>query len=123
HAPGRDLFHDRLLLGARAETREQLDRDRKGGEPPLESAVVLVREDRRRREESDLLAVEHRLEGRPHGDLRLAVADVAAEEPIHRLALLHVALDVRDRLSLVRSLLVLEGVLELLLPRRVARKR
>ena len=121
--PVRDLRDDVLLLGARAEAREQLDRDREGREPPLERPEVLVGEDRRRRQHGDLLAVEDRLERRAHGDLRLAVADVAAQQPVHGLGRLHVALDVGDRLRLVGRLDVLEGVLELLLPRRVLRER
>ena len=64
-----------------------------------------------------------RLERGAHRDLGLAVADVAAEEAVHRLGRLHVALDVGDRLGLVRRLDVLERVLELLLPRRVSSRR
>ena len=117
--PVGDLLDDRLLLRARAEAREQLDRHREGGEAALERPEVLVGEDRRRREQRHLLAVEHGLEGGAHGDLGLAVADVAAEQAVHRLRRLHVALDVGDRLRLVGRLVVLERVLELLLPRRV----
>ena len=110
-------FPDRVrLLRARAETREQLDRHREGGEAAAEGAEVLVGEDRGRREHGDLLAVQDGLEGRAHRDLGLAVTDVAAEEPVHRLVRLHVALDVGDRLRLVGGLDVLEGVFELLLP-------
>ena len=121
--PVRDARDDVLLLRARAEAREQLDRDGKGGEPPLEGAEVLVGEDRRRRQHGDLLAVEDRLEGGAHGDLRLAVADVAAQQPVHGLLRLHVPLDVGDRLRLVGRFDVLEGVLELLLPGRVLGER
>ncbi len=121
-APSATLRHDLLLLRARAKPREQLDRDGKGREPPQERPEVLVREHRRRREEGHLLAVEHGLEGRAHGDLRFPVADIAAEEPVHRPVGLHVALHVGDGLRLVRRLGVLEGVLELLLPGRVLRE-
>ncbi len=122
-APLRDLRHDLLLLDARPEAGEELDRDRKRRETPAEGPEVLVGQHRRRREHRHLLSVEHGFEGRAHRDLRLAVPDVAAEEPVHRLVRLHVALDVRDRLRLIRGLRVLEGVLELFLPRRVLRKR
>ena len=108
---------------ARAEPREQLDRDGERGEPPLERAEVLVGEDRRRRQHRDLLSVEDGLEGRAHADLRLAVPDVAAQQPVHGFFRLHVALDVGDRLRLVGRLDVLEGVLELLLPGRVLGER
>jgi hypothetical protein len=74
-------------------------------------------------EDGDLLAVLHRLERGPHGDLGLAVADVAADEPVHRDRALHVGLDLVDGAQLVGRLDVGEGVLELALPRGVGRRR
>ncbi len=62
---------------------------------------VLEGQHRRRRQERDLLAVHHGLERRAHGHLGLAVADVAAQQPIHRRRRLHVALDVVDRRGLI----------------------
>src|SRR5262249_8051829 len=105
---------DLLALLRRAEAREEVDRDGKRGEAPLQRPEVLVREDRRRREEGRLLPVEDALEDRAHRDLGLPVADVAAEEAVHRLLRLHVALDVLDRRDLVRRLRELERLLELL---------
>ena len=67
-------------------------------------------------QDRDLLAVLHRLERRPHRDLGLAVADVAADQPVHRDRPLHVALDLVDGAELVRGLHVREGVLQLALP-------
>ena len=104
------------VLG-RAEAGEEVDRDRKRREATLQRPEVLVGEDRRRREEGGLLPVEDALEEGPHRDLGLPVADVAAEEPVHRLVRLHVALHVADRRGLVGRLRELERVLELLLPR------
>ena len=69
----------------------------------------------------DLLAVDHGLERRAHRDFGFSVADVAAEQPIHRRRRLHVARDVGDRALLVGRQLVLEDVGELLLPVRVRR--
>ncbi len=80
---------------------------------------MLVREQSRRREDRDLLAVLDRLERRPDRDLGLAEADVAAHEPIHRVRALHVALQVVDRGALVGRLDEREGILHLLLPRCV----
>ena len=122
HRPFGDLLDHGLLLGARPQAGEELDCHREGGEPARERPEVLVREDRRRREHRDLLPVEHGLEGRAHRDLRLAVTDVAAQQPVHGLLRLHVPLDVRDRLRLVGRLLVLEGVLEFLLPGGILRE-
>ena len=80
---------------------------------------MLLHQQRRGHQHGDLLAVLHRLERRAHRDLGLAVADVAADEPVHRDRLLHVRLDLVDAGELVRGLVVGEGVLELALPRRV----
>ena len=91
--------------------------------PVGERLDVLVREQRRRDEDGDLLAVLHRLERRAHRDLGLAVADVAADDAVHRQRLLHVGLDLVDRRELVGRLDVGERVLELALPRGVRRER
>ena len=104
------LVRNRLIMSMRTG---------KPGEPFLERAQVLKREDGRRREERDLLAVHHGLEGRAHGDFRLAVADVAAEQPVHRRRRFHVARDVGDGGLLIGRQVVLERVGELLLPVRV----
>ena len=88
----------------------------KRGKAILQRLHVLEGEHRGRREKRDLLAVHRRLERGAHGDLGLAVADVAAQQPIHRRRRFHVALDVGDRRALIRRQLPLEGVLELLLP-------
>ena len=96
---------------------------REAGEPLLERAQVLERQHGRRREERDLLAVHHGLERRAHRDFGLAVADVAAEQAIHRRRRLHVARDVGDRGLLIRRQVVLERVAEFLLPVRVRAER
>ncbi len=80
---------------------------------------MLRRQHRRRRQEGDLLAVHHRLERGAHRHFGLAVADVAAQQAIHRRRRFHVALDVGDRGRLVRREIELERVLEFLLPVRV----
>ena len=95
------------------------DRDREAGEPLGEGLEVLLHEQRRRHEHRDLLAVLDRLERGAHRDLGLAVADVAADQPVHRDRLLHVGLDLVDRRQLVGRLDERERVLELALPRGV----
>ena len=80
---------------------------------------MLLRKESRGHEHRDLLAVHDRLERHPDGDLGLAVADVAADQPVHRDLGLHVLLDLVDGPQLVGGLGVREGVLELVLPRRV----
>ena len=67
-------------------------------------------------QDGDLLAVLDGLEGGADGDLGLAVADVAAHQPVHRDLPLHVLLDLVDGRELVDGLHEREGVLELALP-------
>ena len=106
-----------LLVGL--EARQRGDVDREAGVALGERRQVLVDQQGRRHEHGDLLAVLHRLEGGAHRDLGLAVADVAADDAVHRDGLLHVRLDLVDRTELVGRLVVGEGVLELALPRGV----
>ena len=77
---------------------------------------VLKREHGGRREKGGLLVVHDGLEGGTHRDLGLAVADIAAEQAVHRRGRLHVLLDVGDGADLIGRRLVREGALELLLP-------
>ena len=115
---------DRLaLLGRRAEARHLLDRERVVAQALGEGAEVLLGEDRRRHQHEHLLAVVGRLERGPQRHLRLAVADVAADQAVHRAVGLHVGLDQLDRLALVGRLLVGEGGLELAQPVRVGLER
>ncbi len=114
---------DVALLAVGLEPAEHLDVDREGGEPLGEGLEVLLGQQRRGHQHRHLLAVHDGLERRPHRDLGLAVADVAADHPVHRVLALHVGLDLLDGRELVRGLGVREGVLELPLPRRVRAER
>ena len=81
-----------------------------------ERVPVLLREHRRRHEHQRLLAVQRGGEGGPDRDLRLAEADVAADEPVHRARCLEVLLHGLDRGRLVGGLPVGERGLEPLEP-------
>ena len=116
---GEHLF----LLGLRAEAAHHVDPHRKTGKALAERLLMLKRQHRRRREERDLFSVHHGLEARAHRDFGLAVADVAAQQAIHRRLRFHVALDLGNRGLLVGRELVLECVLEFLLPMRVGAER
>ena len=115
------LRDDLPLLGVRPESRQHLDPHRERRQPLAECLEVLLRQHRRRHQHSRLLRVHHGLEGRADRHLRLPVADVAADQPVHRPRRLHVLLDRRDRRQLVGRLDVRERRLELHLPRRVRR--
>ena len=119
----REARHRLTLLGRRAEARDVLDRDRVVLQPLGERPVVLLGEDRRRHQQHHLLAVLDGLERRPQRDLGLAVADVAADQAVHRPRRLHVGLDELDRVALVGRLGERERVLELALPVGVGRER
>ena len=71
--------------------------DREAGKPLAQRLQMLEREHGRWREKGDLLAVHHRLERGAHRDFGLAVAHVAAQQPVHRRRRLHVLLDVGNR--------------------------
>ena len=60
------------------------DPDRQAVESLREILVVLARQQRRRHDDGDLLAVDRRAESGAQRDLGLAEADIAAHEPIHR---------------------------------------
>ena len=114
--------HDLRLLLLAQEPRQHLDPHRIVRVALPEGLAVLVREQRRRREDRDLLAVLHRFERGTDRDFGLAEPDVAADQAVHRHVALHVRLDGVDRVELVGRLLVRERVLDLVLPRRVGRE-
>ena len=93
-----------------------LEREGVVGEALGERAVVLLGEDRGGHQHQHLLALGGGLEGRAQGHLGLAVADVAADQAVHRPRRLHVGLDQLDRLALVGRLVEREALLELALP-------
>jgi hypothetical protein len=55
----------------------------------------------------------------PHGHFRFPVADVAAQQPIHRRRRFHVALDLGNGAGLIWRQLVGKRAFELLLPMRI----
>ena len=89
-----EVAHDAGLLLRREEARQHLDPHRVVREALAERLAVLVGQQGGGHEHHDLLAVLHRLERGAHRDLGLAVADVAADQAVHRHRPLHVVLDV-----------------------------
>ena len=120
---GRDALDHLLRLACGEEPRERLDTDREPGEPVGERVAMLSGQQGRRHEHGDLLAVLDRLERRSDRDLGLTEADVAAQQPVHRMGEFHVALDRLDRRALVGRLDVGERLLHLVLPRGVLGER
>ena len=121
--PSREVREHALGLGRAPEPRDHLDAHREVAVPVAEGVPVLLGEDGRRREHQRLLAVDRDGEGRADGDLGLAEADVAADEPVHRVRRLEVLLDGFDRALLILGLAVRELGLEPLEPLVVERVR
>jgi hypothetical protein len=103
--------------------RQHLDPDWKRFEAAPQREQVLLGQDRGRSQQRGLLAVEHALERRSHRDLGLAVADVAAQQPVHRPGRFQIGAHLFDRLGLVRGFLEFERRLELPHQMGVGRKR
>ncbi len=125
HRMGADDDVDRALLQLRArvarlfsgdEARQAADLDREALEARLKVVVMLAREQGRRADDRDLHPRHRRDERGAERDLRLAEADIADDQPVHRLARAEVAEHVADRAVLVVGLLIGEAVDE----RRVA---
>ena len=103
HLPRGQLIEGLLLLPPGAETRDHFHRHREVGHPLLEGEIMLLGQDGGGHQHRHLLAVIHRLEGRPHRHFGLAVAHVAADQAVHRPQRFHVFLHIGYRLGLVRG--------------------
>ena len=80
---------------------EPADVEREPGEALDEALVVLAGEQRGRRNQRDLLPGHSGNEGRAQRYLGLAEADIAADQPVHRLALAKIGQDLLDGAFLV----------------------
>ena len=104
-----ESFERRLHFLRRAEARQLGDLDRPLAEAVGDVLVVLLGQQRRRRQDGDLLAAGDGDEGGAQRDLGLAEADVAADEPVHRPRRDHVLDHGVDRRVLVGRLLEAEA--------------
>ena len=73
-------------------------------------------------ENGNLFSILHCFEGCPDGDFGLAIADIAADQPVHGDSTFHIPLDFIDRAELIGCFDVLEGIFEFMLPWRVRSK-
>ena len=115
---GADHDLDRAVLQARPRLRRLLARhhprqlthlDRPAGEPFGEGLEVLTRQQGGRGHHGHLLPRHGHHESRPQRNLRLAEADVAADQAIHRHALAQVFQHVADGVQLVVGLFIREA--------------
>ena len=100
----------RLGLRGGDEAGEAADLDREALEAFAEGLEMLAGEQRGRRDQGDLQAGHGGDEGGAQRDLGLAEADVAADQPVHRLAGAEIVDDVVDGAVLVLGLLIRETV-------------
>ncbi len=119
----RQRRHGFLLLCVGTQPGEHVHPQGKGLKALLKRVKVLLREHRRRHKDGCLRSAGHRLERRAHSHLRLAVANIAADEAVHRTLLLHVRLHIMDCLQLIIRLLIGKGALEFPLPRGLSGER
>ena len=89
------------------------DLHRQAGEALREGLEVLARQQRRRHDDRHLQALHRRDEGGAQRHLGLAEADIAADQPVHRLAGRQILHDHVDRRLLVVGLLIGEARREL----------
>ncbi len=107
---------DPFLFAGRAEATQDFDIERILRKSLAECAIVLFGEHCRRHEHRDLHSIVDRFEGSTNGDLGLAVADVAAEQSIHRTGSFQIVLDFGNGRELVGRFLIGKARFELLLP-------
>jgi hypothetical protein len=105
---GLDAFEGRFHLLRGAKARQLGELHRKVGKPVGKHLKMLLGEECRRHEHRDLLAVGERHERRAQRHLRLAEADIPADQPVHRLAIREVTDDGLDRRLLVGRLVEAE---------------
>ena len=105
-----------LHLGLGAEAADHVDLHRVLGKALLGRQVVLPGQHGGGHQDGGLFAVQHTLHDGPEGHLRLAVAHVAAQQPVHGPGLFHILLDLGDAAELIVGFGVLELVLKLLHP-------
>ena len=96
----RETFDDLLALLSHFVTGQSFNNNREFCKAFRKTQIMLLRQNRRRHQHGDLLAGNGAFERRPHRNFRFAVADVAAQQTVHRTRRLHIALDLFDRLLL-----------------------
>ena len=97
-----DFRQLRLARGGAGGAGQQRDAKPRRLQQPRDVHEMLLRQDLGRRHERHLQAVLHRDQRRQQRDDRLARADVALQQPVHRMRALQVLDDLLERLSLPR---------------------
>ena len=122
HLSARDPGQHRLDVRGAAKAVQRLDPHRIVGEPARERLGVLLGQDRRRHQHRNLPPALHGQIGGAQRDLGLAVAHVAAHQPVHGFGRLQVGHDVVDGGALAAGLLERKARHELLVAVREVRQ-
>ena len=113
------LLYRLFLLRRTSETTHQIHIHRKILHPLRKRIVNLLCQNGCRGKICHLLAVLHRLEGRTDCNLRLAVAHITANQPVHYFMALHISLCGFNCKNLILSLIKRKKLLKLSLPHRI----
>ena len=100
-------------------TADHSDSSPEGFQPFPAGEQMLLRQYRGGNKQGRLFSVHYRFKCCPQGHFRLAVAHVAAQEPVHRYGFFHIRLNFGNGLHLVRRFLKGEAFLKLTLQIRV----
>ncbi len=119
HLAPLQALQDGILLLRGAEAAEHLHFHREGRQALAEGLEMLLGEHSGGYQQRHLLAVHHRLERRPQGDLSLAVAHIAAQQAVHGPRGFHILLHRPNGFRLILGLNIREAGFQLLLPDRV----
>ena len=117
-----EILDHLFLLRRRPKPRHLLNPDRIILHPLHKRIVMLLRQNRRRHQKNNLLAVLHRLKRCADCNLGFAIANVPADQAIHDFVALHVPLRRRNCHQLVIRFLKREHFFKLPLPDRILRK-
>ena len=98
---GFQFRNDLPLFRFAPEPAQSLDDDRILGKTFEEIVIMLLRQDGGRDQNGGLPSGHYAFEDRPHGDFGFAVADVAAEQPVHRPRRFHILFDLLRRAELI----------------------
>ena len=111
-----------FLFRCGSKAGEHLHPNRKVPHAGGKRIIMLLRQNRRRHQHCHLFGILHGFEGGTDGDLRLAEADVAADETVHDFGGFHIVFNIGNGVFLILRFLVGKGVFKFLLPYRVLGK-
>ena len=119
---GFEIVKSFIDLRRRSESAQYLDRHREAEKTLHGGLIMLLGKHRRWHQNCRLPVIKNALHDSAQCDLGLAVADIAAQKPIHRHARLHVGLDLAYAAELIVRFRVAEVILKFALPRRILGK-